>query len=915
MSTDPASVVPSSELDWGKGGTAGSGGRRANAFALPASTSFRFALLIAAVLASCNFIYALIYSVTPRGTAALALDRACHSRALAHRPSGIDAVTNALQQAYTCRSGAERVAGLWILAGIGMLTLLAGVIYCAQPWWYRRRMHLVSLTGEGALAVMSRLEQLRQQAGSGPVSWLLQPSNHRMSAFAFGRFRRRFVAVSGGAAVTAARQPAAFEAVILHELAHIRNKDVNQTYLAIAIWRAFVLAALLPLAGLLTLSHVPISAPRVLWRVAVLALTVYLLRNSVLRSREFGADARVREFDPDTSLGAVLAGLPPRRGRRIWHLGWSHPSGQARAAALVDPEPLYRCGFWDGLAIGLVAAIGAAAAQNIVYILITDGLDGGLIATGIFALFCGPAVSVAIWRKQFLAPETVTPRGWTVGLGLGIGFAVGPVFELSAAFDQGLAPDSLRPTAIGVFAVWIGLVTLATVSFPVWIGYWADAWQQRSGEVQPRVPARGGLLAASVAACVVLTISLWSLLGYASFVEDFDSTTRLVLARTWTYTGLEFAQQPGIWVVCLVFAAMPVAGLLASRRRRRAGGARDSALLPPRVWRTALLCLAGGLTTVVMTLAVDAVAHARIAAPIRWSGFFASYLTQWDAQAAVLIAVAFAMIAAARIKSAESVLLALAVAAIVATLGTAVAVNLQGIGDCFAPLSVQYSHPPASACLYLRGGDFLVHQVIYSAIEAVAASILVIPAAHYAGTMLTRYRAGRSRQPRSVRSLRLLAFGVAVIAVIGGTAFRLSDASAHSVQPPIGSIGRDGWIDGAGYQIRLYPAWYERTPVGGQTDIVNAVDGSLLAISEQVYQVSVIEHYLLQRGARPALLDGVRGLHVTLPGKDEHIQELWFVVNGPHEYLVDFVTRAADRASHQRGVTAMLDSWRWNAAG
>jgi Peptidase family M48 len=107
--------------------------------------------------------------------------------------------------------------------------------------------------------------------------------------------------------VTATRQPAAFEAVILHELAHIRNKDVNQTYLAIAIWRAFVLAALLPLAGLLTLSHVPISAPRVLWRVAVSALTVYLLRNSVLRSREFGADARVREFDPDTSLGAVLS--------------------------------------------------------------------------------------------------------------------------------------------------------------------------------------------------------------------------------------------------------------------------------------------------------------------------------------------------------------------------------------------------------------------------------------------------------------------------------------------------------------------------------------------------------------------------------------------------------------------------------
>ena len=400
----------------------------------------------------------------------------------------VSAYTKALLQAYACRSGAERVAGLWILAGIGMLALLAGAIYCAQPWWYQRRMYLVILTAEGAPAVLRRLEQLRQRTGTGPVSWLFQPSNRRMSAFAFGRFRRHFVAVSGGAVVMAVRQPAAFDAVILHELAHIRNRDVNQTYLAIAIWRAFVLAALLPLAGLLAFSQVPVSVPRVLWRVAVLTLTVYLLRNSVLRSREFGADARVRELDPDTVLGTVLAGLPPRRGRRVWHLGWSHPSGQERAAALADPEPLYRCGFWDGLAIGLIAAIGAAATQNIVYIPITGSLDGVLISTGLFALFCGPAVAVAIWRKQFLAPETVTPRGWTVGLGLGIGLAVGPVIELSAVLDQGLAPDSLRPAAIGLLAVWIGLVTLTFVSFPVWIGYWADAWQQRSGRTAPRVP-------------------------------------------------------------------------------------------------------------------------------------------------------------------------------------------------------------------------------------------------------------------------------------------------------------------------------------------------------------------------------------------------------------------------------------------
>ena len=96
-----------------------------------------------------------------------------------------------------------------------------------------------------------------------------------------------------------------------------------------------------------------------------MALIVYSLRNAVLRSREFDADARARELDPETQLGTVLAGLPARTGRRAWHLGRTHPSGQDRAAALLDPAPLYRFGFWDGLAVGLVAAIGASAVREI----------------------------------------------------------------------------------------------------------------------------------------------------------------------------------------------------------------------------------------------------------------------------------------------------------------------------------------------------------------------------------------------------------------------------------------------------------------------------------------------------------------------------------------------------------------------
>src|SRR5947208_4749169 len=175
---------------------------------------------------------------------------------------------------------------------------------------------------------------MRQRAGTGPVVWLLQPLDARLSAFAFGWPRRRFVAVSGGAAVAAVRNPAAFDAVILHELAHIKNRDIDQTYLTLAIWRAFVAAALLPLVVTVIVTGGLAGWQRSLWRVAVLALIVYSLRNAVLRSREFDADARARELDPETQLGPVLAALPAPTGRRAWNLGWTHPPGQARAAAL-----------------------------------------------------------------------------------------------------------------------------------------------------------------------------------------------------------------------------------------------------------------------------------------------------------------------------------------------------------------------------------------------------------------------------------------------------------------------------------------------------------------------------------------------------------------------------------------------------
>ena len=269
-------------LPAGPGTTADPVGSRHGARALPASTSFRFALLIAAVLASSILVYQGIYAATPRGPALQHLILTCRAHAMSPPPHGILAIARADARARACRAGAERVEGVWVLAGIGVLALLAGILYGAQPWWYRQRLRLSPLTGADTAALAGRLEMLRARAGTGPVTWLQQPWNLRLSAFAFGRFRRRYVAISGGAVVAAVRQPAAFDAVVLHELAHIKNRDIDQTYFALAIWRAFVVAVLLPMAWLLVFSRVLGAPQHVLWRAAALALIVYLLRDSIV---------------------------------------------------------------------------------------------------------------------------------------------------------------------------------------------------------------------------------------------------------------------------------------------------------------------------------------------------------------------------------------------------------------------------------------------------------------------------------------------------------------------------------------------------------------------------------------------------------------------------------------------------------
>ena len=65
---------------------------------------------------------------------------------------------------------------------------------------------------------------------------------------AFGYRGAYAVALSGGLVRQFYRQRSVFRGVVLHELAHIHNGDVDKTYFALALAAAFVVVALAPFA-------------------------------------------------------------------------------------------------------------------------------------------------------------------------------------------------------------------------------------------------------------------------------------------------------------------------------------------------------------------------------------------------------------------------------------------------------------------------------------------------------------------------------------------------------------------------------------------------------------------------------------------------------------------------------------------
>ncbi|MFC9228664.1 M48 family metalloprotease [Streptomyces decoyicus] len=511
---------------------------------LGAGTGLRFALLLVLFLTSSATVASKIIEslADPRNIrvgCALAAGGNPESDYL-----GIALATMRAGDAYrACLSRYVPAASAWVpLAVLAVLLAVAGALYWTLPRWKGRRGRVVpvhAVDPQGELRLI--LDQLVDVAGLSrrPPHFVIARAEATAGAVVFGRLRRYSVCLHGGLVARRRSDPEGFRAVVLHELAHIRNRDIDVTYATVALWRIFLVAVLpayLVWAALdLTSSAAsPVLGPaerigtgHELLLSAMMIVFVYLARADILRAREtyadldalaWGADARGWHHATPQGTGAGRARRALTSFVALWR---THPAWHRRLASLTDPKELF-----EPHALTLFVA---GATATIVGDQLTDLLDVTSMAWALrllTALLAGLIVAipgVALWRAVARAVLTGSrvPSGLRAGWWLGVGLAVGELLTSSTSGSTRLLPR--HPEALT-------LLIVISVGIMCWTAQYAElsvrSWRGRT--------LRPAMLLGLAATWVVF--ALW----YAWWQTDGQ-----VLTMGWAYseTGIREALQ------------------------------------------------------------------------------------------------------------------------------------------------------------------------------------------------------------------------------------------------------------------------------------------------------------------------------------------------------------------------------------
>jgi len=485
---------------------------RALVLRLPSDVAIRFGVLVLLTVATTADILIMTLG------AATGADRRFFTCATESRlfTTGVD--TAAYQQFSDCfGAGAARLVTA-VTVTLVLLSVVVLIAFLAYPRLLVRRRGLTPLHPEHHPELHAYLQDLCRLAGlARPVVFLIDPTTARPVGQAFGRTRRHQLSLGAGLLTLYATNRPRFRSVVLHELAHLRNRDVSLTYLALVTWRVFVALVLLPWALVTVFSGLWRGAgPDRLatvsqgladlewWRVAILLVLVFLARNAVLRAREYAADARAALWDAEAESSLRRAAMVTTR-RRWWRPGpvLVHPSPRNRLAALADPVSMLVPSIWAVAAAGLATGLLVKHFEVPFFLL---GFSGArVLVPGLLALFAGALggfVALLGWRIAAYARlrGRFSPRLVLVCLAAGVGLL--PATWLTFLYPRlpsggatGLIVHA-APALVITFAVlwayadadrWLTATRVERVTAPIvrtvvvcavliagWAGWWSD---------------------------------------------------------------------------------------------------------------------------------------------------------------------------------------------------------------------------------------------------------------------------------------------------------------------------------------------------------------------------------------------------------------------------------------------------------
>nr|WP_246496981.1 M48 family metalloprotease [Sphaerisporangium rubeum] len=350
--------------------------------------------------------------------------------------------------------------------------VFAILLYALHPPWIIRRSRLTPLNQNESPDLIGELNDLSRQAGlSRPPRWLLAPYSASATGQVFGTFLRHQVRLDAGLVTRFIADRPGFRAVVLHELAHLRNRDVGRTYATIALWRAFIVTAVVPFAvmmlqpGLVNLPwnwkwsvplliSDPIDTSYWLTLVASTALLIYMIRNAIFRTREVHADAMAAALEGQGEiLPRVIVALPLPSTRR-WRTSFSpHPWPGVRLATIKDPGRLTRIRLWEMVGAGLAAGL---LTRSLGFAISVVMLEKSLTATMLSAVPAGALMAGLLAAGLYRATAGATlwpgPHAWLAPAAmLAVGFVIGNSLEPAGTSD-GWAHFGLAFTAVRTLA-------------------------------------------------------------------------------------------------------------------------------------------------------------------------------------------------------------------------------------------------------------------------------------------------------------------------------------------------------------------------------------------------------------------------------------------------------------------------------